>query len=384
MKKIKLRKFITNIWFFILLCCISKNSLAQFIVEGLNTSIVCDGNPVIVFNDLSYINNASQNHFISDSSKVIFVGNGLNTVAITSNLGLNTDFGVLEINRPNGVVLQAPINIADTLFLVNGILDISNFNLDMQSGLIVGGAISSYVKTSSLGMLQRNVSANTTVFPVGNSSYNPCVLENLGISDLISLRVADNVTDDGTAIGLTTNSAVVKRTWFINELDSGGSSLKIKLVWNGNSEEINGFQSAPSFMTRFDETSSLWDNIGGIAGSNFIETENNDSLGVFSISSSHEFAPLNNAELVYENTMISIPNPSYGDFEVDFICQTYSGESVFEIRDIEGRVVRSLMLDLQPGFNKINISDLDLSSGIYYLQILTTKEHSQILRHRVL
>ena len=361
----------------------SFKSEGQIVIDGANTQIVCAGSPKIVLSNLSYINNASSLHFLSDSSKVIFDGSDINQVNITSDFGYTTNFGVLEINRPNGVFLQSPLGISDTLILTNGLLDIAGFDLDMQSKSIQGGSAVSYIKTSSSGLLLRDVGVTNTLFPIGNAAYNPCELLNFGIPDVFASRVADNVTNDGTSIGATTNEAVVNRTWFIQEDILGGSDLSIRLFWNGSSEEINSFQNANAFMAQYISASSMWDNLGGTIGFNFIETVNNDSLSAYTVSSSTAFAPLNLEEIQLNETVLSaFPNPSNASFNILINELGTSGASVLCIRDANGRLIREINIDLIPGVNSFSIPDLGLLPGLYYLQFLNKHYQSPVIKHR--
>jgi hypothetical protein len=139
----------------------------------------------------------------------------------------------------------------------------------------------------------RNVGASMVEFPVGRAAYNPASIANAGTLDKFNVRVIDNVTDDGTAVGAQTTQAVVNRTWMVNEENPGGSNVTLRLHWNGAGEQINGFSPADGFIAHYLASEGMWDNIGFTAvGTGFFETNNILSFSPFTISSSGAFAPL--------------------------------------------------------------------------------------------
>lgn len=267
-------------------------SSAQMVVNGANAKIVSVGAPHIVLNDISYKNEASSTHIVGSGLTLKFAGIGSAFSTISSTSGLITSPVNVTLDRTGGLLLQAPLEISNTLSLLNGNLDLSSYSLNMYASTIIGGSPSSYVKTSSTGVLNRTVDANSVTFPVGLSSYNPAIITNTGTVDDFNVRVVDNVTADGSGSGSTTTEAVVKRTWLIGESLSGGSNATIRLYWNGASEEINAFQSSSAFMAHYVNALSMWDNIGGTIGAGYVETAGNVSFSSFSISSSSVFAPL--------------------------------------------------------------------------------------------
>ena len=354
----------------------------QIVADGASLKIVCSGSPQIVLTDLSYKNDASSTHFVAGTSKVIFNGNGPATESINSTAGYMTEFGDVTLDRTNGILLQAPFNVTGTLYLTNGLLDLAGFNLNMQANPIVGGSSQSYVKTSGTGTLNRSVGTSSVDFPIGANAYNPAQLTNTGTSDVLSVRVVDNVTSDGTAIGTTTTEAVVKRTWLLGEENPGGSNATIRLYWNGTGEEINGFVTSNAFMAQYVGASSLWDNLGGNLGAGYIETANNLTLSAFTISSSNTFAPLGVDELNGDSFgFIAYPNPSVGEFTLRLNGFSFEETAVLNITDINGRLVHSI--DLEHSSNEVQVSEKNLSPGVYYLQIFQGEFMSPVLKHTI-
>jgi hypothetical protein len=193
--------------------------------------------------------------------------------------------GNLTINNPSGVNLTATTtaNNPSVLHLTAGnlILGVNDF----KANTIVGGTASSYVQTSSTGVLKQIVQTNPTFFPIGNSTFNPAIVTNSGTSDLFNLRVIDNVTDNGTGIGATTILPVIKRTWMVTEAITGGSNVTLNLFWNGISEEINNFQASTPYIGHYISTNNQWTNIGGSLGTQNIESSGISTFSPFTIFS---------------------------------------------------------------------------------------------------
>jgi hypothetical protein len=355
---------------------------AQIVADGAALKIVCSGNAQIVVTDLSYKNDASSTHFVAGTSKVIFNGAGSTAETINSTSGFVTEFGDLSLDRANGLLLQAPMNVTGSLFLTNGKLDIAAFNLDMQSNPIVGGSAASYIKTSSTGTLIRTVGTTTVDFPIGQGAYNPAQLSNAGTSDNFSVRVVDNVTNDGTAVGATTTEPVVNRTWMINETTPGGSTTNIRLFWNGAGEEINGFVASNAFMAQYVSSATLWDNLGGNLGTSSIESLNNSSFSAFAISSSGSFAPLAvNDQSMHEFSMSTFPNPSNGGFSIKVDGLTTYGNATLNIQDVNGRLIHSLDVNLLNSTTIVDFPNLTLSPGVYYLQLNSQGNNATVVKH---
>ncbi len=356
----------------------------QIVSDGANLKIVCSGSPQIVVTDLSYKNDASSTHFVAGTSKVIFNGNGTATETINSTAGYTTEFGDVTLDRTNGLLLQAPISVTGTLSLTNGLLDIAGYTLNMQANPIVGGSALSYVKTSGTGTLNRSVGAAAVDYPIGSAAYNPAQLINTGTADVISLRVVDNVTNDGTALGLTTTEAVVNRSWMIGEEIAGGTNATIRLYWNGAGEEINGFAAANAFMAQYVSASSMWDNLGGSMGTGYMETSNNTTLSPFTISSSNTFAPLAINKLNFDSfSFTAYPNPSDNEFTLVINGLEISGETTLNVRDANAKLVRSVALEIQPGVNSFLVPDLELAPGMYYIQLENDNYRSPSIKQSI-
>ncbi len=219
------------------------------------------GTVSLVLKDAKLVNNAS---FVATAGEVLFTG-----TAASANTGIqgsaSSSFCNLTINKSsNNVTLYQNVTLSNTLDFQNGHLDIQNFNLTISSGGGITNASSSkHVKTSSTGTLIQEVAGSDVTFPVGNSAYNPVILNNSGTTDNFNVRVSDEVLTDGTSgTALTTN--VVDRTWLIGEETGGGSNLTITTTWNG-SDELSGFTRTDCYISHY--TGGGWNaDAAGAAG----------------------------------------------------------------------------------------------------------------------
>lgn len=235
----------------------------------------------------NWVNNGT---FTPGSGTVTFTGSGTHTISGSSGAH---NFHNLTMNKTGEIQLSVPIAMTGALSLNNGRLTIGNFNLDLPANTINGGNANSFVHTSGTGVLMRNVGATAVNFPVGRGAYNPASLANSGTLDKYNVRVIDNVTDDGTAVGATTTMAVVNRTWMINEQVAGGSNVNLTLQWNGPAEQVNNFVESSAFIAHYMAADGLWDNIGGTVQSpGVIQAGGITSFSPFTVSSDNSFAPL--------------------------------------------------------------------------------------------
>jgi hypothetical protein len=146
----------------------------------------------------------------------------------------------LTIDRSAGVILNKNLSVTGTLTLLSGVLEAGASSLTV-TGTISGTSSSSYVKTSSTGVLKMPLSnGSSRTFPVGNSSYNPVTLtNNSGSSDDFSVRVSDAVLDGGTSGNIITDK-VVKRTWHIEKTNANaGLGVDMTFSWDNSEEGTN-------------------------------------------------------------------------------------------------------------------------------------------------
>jgi len=165
------------------------------------------------------------------------------------------------IKSANDVTLQRNLTTLNlTLSFGNVVLGSNNFTVTTSNS---GGNASSYVKTNGNGVMIQPT--GNKVFPVGNSTFNPATVLNLGTSDDFNLRVTDAVLTNGET-GSPFASNVVNRTWHINEANQGGSNANITLQWN-QSDELSGFTRTACYVSRHNGTVWNGSTSGAASGS---------------------------------------------------------------------------------------------------------------------
>jgi hypothetical protein len=81
------------------------------------------------------------------------------------------------------------------------------------------------------------------------------------------------------------------------------------------------------------------------------------------------------------NQFMSFPNPSDADITLVFNDKNIVGSTTLMVRDAHSRVVRSIALEIQPGTTSILIPDMELTPGVYYLQLEGDNFKSPVIKH---
>ncbi|MFN5032732.1 MAG: T9SS type A sorting domain-containing protein [Flavobacteriia bacterium] len=306
----------------------------------------------------------------SNTSAISFGANG-GTVTLSGGLSqtinksgnaVNPTIPRLVVNKSaNNVSLNVPITISTALTLSAGKLILGTHNLTISpTGSASGGNTSSYVVTNSTGLFRRTVANSSTFYPIGNSSYNPAWLNNAGTSDIFSVRVIDNVTNNGTGVGTTTSKAVVNRTWHINEVTAGGSNVTITLGWNSG-EGINGFNEANAFMSHYISTAAMWDNIGGAVSNGSITSAGITNFSPFTVASDGSFAPL-------PVELISFQANCTKDARIDLTWSTASehNTSFFRLDRSRNGSVWDVLGSIEAAGNSTSTIDYSLTDDLPY------------------
>jgi len=174
----------------------------------------------------------------------------LSGVPIVSNLRVDNGQRLLIAND---VIIPTSVDLTN-----NGNIELGANDLRCNAGAtIVNYDASNYIITNGTGVLQQEVGGANVVFPVGNSTYNPATLINSGTTDDFTIRVDDQVFDEGTT-GPVLTTDVVDRTWLIEEGVVGGSNITMVLQWE-QGEELASFDRANSGIAHH-LSATFWDN----------------------------------------------------------------------------------------------------------------------------
>ena len=179
-------------------------------------------NSSVVLKDMNLINDGN---LTASVSTVAFTGTSTSTIS-----GINSPtFDSLAINKTSGAVqLEQSINIDSHLELSAGLLDLQDSDASLAADATIGNPSSTtYVQTSGAGTLVQQVADSDVTFPIGNSSYNPAILNNDGgTSDFYALRVRDELLEDGTMGDAVTSSYVC------NEVKKARKLIEKILIWH--------------------------------------------------------------------------------------------------------------------------------------------------------
>ncbi len=232
-------------------CQLSIDNYAQTNLTIANGNWV-NGSNNIVLQNTSFTNNGT---FHAGTGTVIVTGDA---TTVQSELGgtSQSTFYNLKINKStNDALLRQNATVNNLLLLTDGKLEIGNYNLIIgNSATISGQNQDRYIVTNGTGSLVRQVGTSWTVFPIGNSTFNPARLKNDGTVDNFSIQVQDNFLENGTTgNAITTN--VIPRTWLIEEEMVGSSDVSMRLIWRPV-HVGSGFNTNASQITHF--TNGNW------------------------------------------------------------------------------------------------------------------------------
>ena len=210
----------------------------------------------IILQNTNFLNNST---FQSGSATVIITGNGNDVQAQISGSSATTFFNLKVNKNANNASLGQNITVSNQLILTNGKIALGNFDLTMGSAATFSGISPvRYIQTNGTGTLIHQVGNNWTIFPVGHSTFNPARLKNEGVVDNFSIRVVDQILQNGLS-GNAITQGVIPRTWFIEEENASGSDVSMRLIWRP-SHAGTGFDPSTSQITHY--TSGQWQDLG--------------------------------------------------------------------------------------------------------------------------
>jgi len=282
----------------------SALSVYAQLVLSTGSQLVVNSGSVVVFNnvttaggtilnngEVSVLGNVTNNGGAlmeaASSGTLTFEGFSAQEITGTSS---STFYGTIDVNNSNGVALTNTVTgadqtIAGTLNFTSGTLSLNDFNLTIGSTDPTGASANSYVVTNGAGVLKREVGASDVVFPVGNSTYNPLILNNAGTSDAYGVKVSDS-----KPANFAGTTHIVNRAWVVSETVAGGSDLTVTAQWNA-AEELTDFDRTASAIghSTNDGTDVNWGNSAAAAGSNPYtrSTSSITSSGTFMVGDSY-------------------------------------------------------------------------------------------------
>ncbi len=225
------------------------NSNMTFDATGFPIVNIMSNNGVFAFDD--------EGGFIQGNNTVNFSGN--TSQLITSTSLTNEIFYNLTISNTSGNVhLGVATTVSNQLTFNSGLLDASNYSLNLTAGNIAvsGASPTRYVITGngvgSTGQLNiNNISTNTsTLFPIGTSTYylpaliNPGTNAGNSYSAFVFNGATTNAIANGPAFSPVTLSKMLNAEWNISRTAGAGSaSLALNWASTGTALEGSAFQA---------------------------------------------------------------------------------------------------------------------------------------------
>jgi fibronectin-binding autotransporter adhesin len=239
-------------------------------------------------------------------------------------------------------------------------LTASTYDLTIgASGVFSGYSNTAFVITSSTGKVTQNslgtgAAVGKQVFPIGYSSattdYTPCVMDNTGTTDNISVYVSSGRLASGTS-GLAKTSHCVDRSWHVSEAVVGGSTVTMTLQWDV-ARELTSFTRANCYIGHWNGAS--WDT-GITAGSS-----SNVSGTIYEISraSISSFSPFDVEDPdALPITLIDFKAKQEGEkVRLDWETGTEENNEYFTIeRSIDGKYFEKVFTKDGAGTSKTNL-----------------------------
>ena len=271
--------------------------------------------------------------------------------------------------------------VNDTLGLTAGRINVAAHNLTVAaSGIVNGGAASSYVITSNGGnLIMHLVASATDTFQVGSATnYSPAVIiANAGsVNSDISVMVKDTVFTQGTSgVDAAITRPVVDATWFIGSSAGTGLNLNMQVMWSA-AMEVNAFDRMNAFISHY--TNSAWDVTATAAattavnGMFTISRNNVTSLSPFTVADNN--SKLEVGKVATANTVVTIyPNPAANTLNFTSTV-SLTGAAIY---DVSGRMVKSVsnidnnsisIADLAPGYYNVRLYGRDNSSVANFIK----------------
>jgi hypothetical protein len=274
----------------------------------------------------------------------------------------------INITGAGDLVLKSKLIISDELSLMNGKIDISQYDLVIENGgMITNYSDVSYVNTSSWGRLQQYISTGAAykVFPVGSDiNYSPCSIQQAagGTSGNFMVNAYNGVYSGGTVgQNLTSAGALVDRTWRV-ESDPGFTyNMNMKAGWMVASE-VNGFDRTNCYISHY---MGSWDTYAagaaavGLNNTYEIERTGITSLSPFAVTDAN--TGLSVDDLNKETLLLVYPNPV--ENTLNFTADQSMNNYTFAVIDLSGRV----FIVNPANTNQVDVSFLE--SGSYILQV---------------
>lgn len=283
-----------------------------------------------------------------------------------------------EVNCSNGVYLQRPLTINNDLSLFNGKVILQQYDLTVM-GEVVGGSTGKYIQTTGIGGTAGSLVmpvSGSRLFPVGNNSYNPAILQQGGYS-LLKVRVEDWVLSQGSG-GSPVIAGIVSRSWHIGGAVSG--NLNLSLQWAAI-DEWPGFDRSACYVSQY--TGANWQSFSpgpASGGDPYLRSRPGiSSAGVFAIASGSAL-PVEMAwfEAQLQGETVALAWQTHTEFQNERFVITRSADGIVfvEIGELAGAGAASTPQQYRftdfspiPGPNYYRLQQIDFDGSVHYSEV---------------
>ena len=274
------------------------NNKSGFLKVGRNLLLNGDLSLGDAFGGDLYVSGNFTNNgaFIDNGRGSIFEGSGAQTISGTSAI----NFPHLTINNTSGtslgVTLASPVNVANTLTLMAGVVNTTSANIlnvsGTAAGAVIGGSTTAFVKGPMSRTLPASLASGSTYFfPVGKgaSGYYPFTLNNptSGVTGPVIKVEAFGSSSGGSADGTTLISISTSEYWLASNTGNliNSSVSLTRQIPIGTSNAIG--KSAT--------LTGAYGSIGGtVSGTSIVNSNTVTSLGYFVMGNSYCSSPTDN------------------------------------------------------------------------------------------
>lgn len=168
---------------------------------------------------------------------------------------------------------------------------------------------------------------------------------------------------------------------------------KVNVTWATASEH-----NSANFTVEKSRDGINWTVMASLAGAgnstqmiNYSTVDNNAAAGVNyyrltqtdfdGASETFNIASANCGDNSSLTTVKVYPNPSAGDFYIDFTSEEITGASVITITDARGMEVYKMNVTVEKGSNVFHIDHMEAAPGMYYIQVSNGTATSNIVKH---
>ena len=221
------------------------NSNMTFDATGFPNVNIMSNNGIFAFDD--------EGGFIQGNNTVTFSGSVSQLITSTS-LTNEIFYNLTIANTSGNVHLGVATTVSNQLTFTSGMLDASNYPLNLPAGniAIIGASSTRYIITGngviSTGQLNiNNILPNTsTLVPIGTSSYyfpvqiNPGANAGNSYSAYVFSGATTNALANGPTFSAGTLSKILNAEWNINRT-AGSGNASLTLNWTSSGAALEGF-----------------------------------------------------------------------------------------------------------------------------------------------